>query len=46
LRQEEEKDEEGENSCSEGDFKDDKEEFILFSSLKRSVISCLSVTQS
>jgi hypothetical protein len=46
LRQEEEEDKEGENSCSEGDFEDNEEEFTLLSSLKRSAISRPSVTQS
>jgi hypothetical protein len=46
LRQEKEKDKEGENSCFKGDFEDDEEEFTLFSSLKRLAISCSFVTQS
>jgi hypothetical protein len=46
LQQKEEENKEGENSCSEGDFKDNKEESTLLSSLKRSAISRPSVTQS
>jgi hypothetical protein len=46
LRQEEEKNKEGENSYFKGDFKDNKEEFTLFNSLKRLAISCPFVTQS
>jgi hypothetical protein len=46
LRQKEEEDKEGENSCFEGDFEDNKEESTLFSSLKRLVISRPFVTQS
>jgi hypothetical protein len=46
LQQKEEKDKEGENSCFKGDFKDNKKEFTLLSSLKRLVISRPFVTQS
>jgi hypothetical protein len=46
LRQEEEEDEEGENSCSDGDFEDVEEESTLSSGLKRSAISCPSATQN
>jgi hypothetical protein len=46
LRQKKEENEKGENSYFEGDFKNDKEESTLFSSLKRSAISRPSITQS
>jgi hypothetical protein len=46
LRQEEEKNKKGENSCFKSDFKNNKEESTLFSSLKRSAISRLFVTQN
>jgi hypothetical protein len=46
LRQEEEEDKEGENSCFDGDFEDNKKESILLSSLIRSAISRPSATQN
>jgi hypothetical protein len=46
LRQKKEEDKEGENSRSDGDFEDDKEESTLPSGLKRSAISRPSATQN
>ena len=46
MRQEEKEDKEGENSCFDSDFKDNKEESTLPNSLMRSVISRPSATQN
>jgi hypothetical protein len=46
LQQKEKKDKKGKNSCFDGDFKNNKKEFILLSDLKRLVISRSFVTQN
>jgi hypothetical protein len=46
LQQKKEKNKKGENSCFDGDFEDNKEEFTLFSSLIRSAISRPFATQN
>jgi hypothetical protein len=46
LQQKEEENKKGKNSRFDDNFEDNKEEFTLFSDLKRSVISRFSATQN